>query len=588
MDEDSGTAVAFAWVLTYALHSTVLIGAVWLFLRLRPKTSHAFRDGLWKLGLVGGIVTAGIQVGFGLQPVGGSWVLAAPATAPAPVADGSAPTDEADDISVPVLPPAASLRGPEPRVAPAGPGTKAATSASPTTRPSPPFPARHVRATPPPEPADPRSRELARASFAGDRERGPASGTAMRVEVVEVVEVVEATGPSPSDEPGAALVGDVGGRGAPPGLERAALAASLSTPLVAAWIVGAAFGVAVLLFALGRLRRHLLGRRALDSGPVAELFADLVARAGVRRKVRLSVSRDLATPITFGLLRSEICIPERALVGLAPDQQEAMLAHELAHAVRRDPAWQIASRLLVAGFFFQPLNRLARRHLLDTAEYLSDDWAVAHTANELSLASCLTEIAGWVVGDRRARPESGMAPGMASGSRLGRRVHRLLEPHARGAVRRGRRLGKVVALGGLAVITGVVPGVAAAVAEGRPDAPEERRLSHALEPDAPREERDEPGLSPDASAVQVTLRLLDAQIAELEAEVEELRAAVLVLPDGHALLESVQNIELRITRLVVRRTELADKLPLLVGLLEARTSAPDPDERPESDRRSRR
>jgi beta-lactamase regulating signal transducer with metallopeptidase domain len=50
-------AVAFAWLTTYLLHSTVLIGGAWLvtlLVRLEPGT----RDFLWRVALLGGLVTA--------------------------------------------------------------------------------------------------------------------------------------------------------------------------------------------------------------------------------------------------------------------------------------------------------------------------------------------------------------------------------------------------------------------------------------------------------------------------------------------------------------------------------------------------
>jgi hypothetical protein len=101
-----------------------------------------------------------------------------------------------------------------------------------------------------------------------------------------------------------------------------------------------------------------------------------------------------------------------------------MLAHELAHARRRDPLWISAARVVEGLFFFQPLNRLARVKLQDEAEFLADHWAIERGVEALSLASCLTEVAGWIVSNRRALPVPSMA---ARGARLTRRVERLLE-----------------------------------------------------------------------------------------------------------------------------------------------------------------
>ena len=48
-----------AWGLTYLVHSTLLIGAVWLIARRLADRPLAL-DRLWKLALVGGVVTASI------------------------------------------------------------------------------------------------------------------------------------------------------------------------------------------------------------------------------------------------------------------------------------------------------------------------------------------------------------------------------------------------------------------------------------------------------------------------------------------------------------------------------------------------
>jgi beta-lactamase regulating signal transducer with metallopeptidase domain len=76
------------------------------------------------------------------------------------------------------------------------------------------------------------------------------------------------------------------------------------------------------------------------------------------------------------------------LLELEPEEQDSMLAHEVAHLVRRDPQWLVLARAVEMVFFFQPLNRLARRRIQEVAEYLCDDWAVARTRRPVMLAKC--------------------------------------------------------------------------------------------------------------------------------------------------------------------------------------------------------
>ena len=57
-----GTSQATVWLLTYLIHSTVIIGGVWLVVRLRWVGDSEGREALWKTALVAGVLTASAQV----------------------------------------------------------------------------------------------------------------------------------------------------------------------------------------------------------------------------------------------------------------------------------------------------------------------------------------------------------------------------------------------------------------------------------------------------------------------------------------------------------------------------------------------
>ena len=67
--------------------------------------------------------------------------------------------------------------------------------------------------------------------------------------------------------------------------------------------------------------------------------------------------------MAVGVLRPEIVVPGQAVQGLSLAHQESLLAHELAHVLRRDPAWRLVALLVERVLFFQPLNRLASRRV---------------------------------------------------------------------------------------------------------------------------------------------------------------------------------------------------------------------------------
>src|SRR3954465_10033159 len=70
-----------AWMLTYLLHSTLLLGLAWAASKPLSRWSVAAEETVWKLALVGAIVTASLQLAAGWQAPAGRWNLAAPSPA---------------------------------------------------------------------------------------------------------------------------------------------------------------------------------------------------------------------------------------------------------------------------------------------------------------------------------------------------------------------------------------------------------------------------------------------------------------------------------------------------------------------------
>src|SRR5438045_1917127 len=179
---------------------------------------------------------------------------------------------------------------------------------------------------------------------------------------------------------------------------------------------------------------RLADRRPGSESPLAATLADLQRTSGYRRRVRLTMTRTISSPVALGL--SEICVPELAVSELGAEQQRSMLAHELAHLARRDSLWLAGASLIERVFFFQPLNRLARRELETTAEFLSDEWAMKKTGSAVSLAKCIATVAEWIQASPLGVPVAGLAERR---SLLVSRIARLLDgrPPQRPASRRG-------------------------------------------------------------------------------------------------------------------------------------------------------
>ena len=215
-----------------------------------------------------------------------------------------------------------------------------------------------------------------------------------------------------------------------------------------------------------RLARRLRPRRPLADGALHDALRELEPRAGVRG-VRLTVSEGAPAPLALGVLRPEICVPPRAVAELESDLARALVAHELAHLARRDPAWARCAYALQSMLFFQPLLRVVRRELDSAAELCADDLAVEWTRDGVGLARCLTEVAAWLRSDAGlgSTPAALAMVRRAGASSLRRRVERALDGRAHDRRVRLRVIGPAALAIAVGALSFAGPGVARSVGD---------------------------------------------------------------------------------------------------------------------------
>lgn len=174
-----------------------------------------------------------------------------------------------------------------------------------------------------------------------------------------------------------------------------------------------------------RLWLAFAARRA-GVGDDRERLDALAGRLNLRRPVRVLVSAKLAGPIAFGVLRPGIGLPADFRTAHARAEQDAMLAHELAHHAARDPLWLALADLLLAVLWWHPLVWWARRQFRAASEAAADEASLVVEDGPAVLAGCLVALASRL-------PRRGILSllGMAGfRSELGRRVERLLRLRA--------------------------------------------------------------------------------------------------------------------------------------------------------------
>jgi len=150
------------------------------------------------------------------------------------------------------------------------------------------------------------------------------------------------------------------------------LAGSLA---VAGWLLGAVAVAAIELLRIERLRSVLKGR-----GPVSAAFAheiaELATALGIRTPAVVSVP-GLKSPLVWSCFRPTLAWPAELEDGLSPVSRRAVALHELAHLRRRDHWVGWLELLAGCAWWWNPLYWYVRRQLRDNAELACDAWVIA-------------------------------------------------------------------------------------------------------------------------------------------------------------------------------------------------------------------
>ena len=166
--------------------------------------------------------------------------------------------------------------------------------------------------------------------------------------------------------------------------------------LVVAWLLGLlAMSLRMLggLLYVQRLRRYRV--RPLPAA-WQERLAALAARSGLKRPVALLESALVRVPLVVGHVRPVILLPLGTVAGLSPACLEAILAHELAHVLRRDYLVNLLQTVAEVLFFYHPAVWFLASCVRTERENCCDDAATALVGGDpLRLARALTALAEW-------------------------------------------------------------------------------------------------------------------------------------------------------------------------------------------------
>ncbi|MGI9242059.1 MAG: M56 family metallopeptidase, partial [Verrucomicrobiales bacterium] len=188
------------------------------------------------------------------------------------------------------------------------------------------------------------------------------------------------------------------------------------------WLLGAAFfslRLSLCQWSLWRLARN--ARSAYDSVPAA-MAEDLKRAMGIRRKVQLLIHPGRTMPMTWGIFKTRLLLPEAA-EHWETSRLRSVLLHELAHIKRFDSYTQLLVQLTCTLHWFNPLAWISARRIATERERACDDLVLNSGMRASDYAEHLLRIA---TGYENRAATNISAVAMASSCRLEGRVNDIL------------------------------------------------------------------------------------------------------------------------------------------------------------------
>lgn len=223
---------------------------------------------------------------------------------------------------------------------------------------------------------------------------------------------------------------------------RETLATTIASPsnwrpaVFSLWLMGALAWGAIVVTSAVRFRR-LIRAACPASRELTDRAGDVAAKLGLRGLPTISLVSARVPPMLWATLfgRPQLILPEELWARFDASQQEAVLAHELAHWKRLDHWVRRLEAIVMGLYWWYPVTWWTRRQLERAEEECCDAWVVwALPSAAGSYAEALVATAAFLSGLRQPLP-----PGASGAGRtrpLKRRLNMILRDRSAGPVAR--------------------------------------------------------------------------------------------------------------------------------------------------------
>lgn len=124
----------------------------------------------------------------------------------------------------------------------------------------------------------------------------------------------------------------------------------------------------------------------------SNLISNLKAHFGIKQEINISESQHIQSPMLVGWLKTVILFPIGVINQLESEEIEAILAHELAHLVRKDIWINVAQTMIEALLYYHPAIWWISTNIRVERENCCDELAISYTGDHIKYAKTLVKM----------------------------------------------------------------------------------------------------------------------------------------------------------------------------------------------------
>jgi beta-lactamase regulating signal transducer with metallopeptidase domain len=146
--------------------------------------------------------------------------------------------------------------------------------------------------------------------------------------------------------------------------------------------------------ALRRTRSISQSARAFEFDETVRAILARSQRAFGVTRVRVLCSERVRVPVTVGVLKPLVILPDALARGREADLLTSAIGHELAHVARRDYLFNLLYEIIFLPLSFHPAAALVRRRIVQTRELICDESVAERLLSPEVYARSLLQLAG--------------------------------------------------------------------------------------------------------------------------------------------------------------------------------------------------